>query len=353
MYAWAQRGALPGSGASATAPSLQDLQLTQLTTSGNADGPAISSDGKYVAYVQHDSNGDSLWVRQTATSSNVRRSCRRSRASRCSARPSRRTVVMWISCAVTERSLSSCGASRFSAGTPKRIVDSIGSLVAWSPDGLRMAFVRDLSKAGLSPLPESTALITADPDGSREQMLAVRRKPSFFNITPIFSAVQQPAWSPSGATIALLASDGSSRAASGRGYLVAVDVATGAERIFPVTGVSTIAWLDDASLVLSRRAEQSAALQLWRLSYPEGKLSRLTNDLNSYAGVSVTGDGRGLVTAQRVTRVGIWVGDRAGDTRRRSRSAGAGKKGRRRLGGRPPRLYQLHPGPAIDRQRSG
>jgi Tol biopolymer transport system component len=74
-------------------------------------------------------------------------------------------------------------------------------------------------------------------------------------------------------------------------------------------GLSTLAWLDDSSLVLSRGAEEGAPLQLWRLSYPEGKLSRLTNDLNSYAGVSVTADRGSLVTAQRVTRVGIWVGD--------------------------------------------
>ena len=51
-------------------------------------------------------------------------------------------------------------------------------------------------------------------------------------------------------------------------------------------------------------------MQLWRLSYPEGKLSRLTNDLNSYAGVSVTSDRGSLVTAQRVTRTSIWVGNR-------------------------------------------
>ncbi len=70
-----------------------------------------------------------------------------------------------------------------------------------------------------------------------------------------------------------------------------------------------LAWLDSASLVLSRRAEPGAPSQLWRLSYPEGTLSRLTNDLNSYAGISVTADRSSLVTAQRATRVGFWVGD--------------------------------------------
>jgi eukaryotic-like serine/threonine-protein kinase len=52
-------------------PSMENLEITQLTTRGNAYDPAISSDGKYVAYVQDDSNGSSLWIRQTATSSNV------------------------------------------------------------------------------------------------------------------------------------------------------------------------------------------------------------------------------------------------------------------------------------------
>jgi eukaryotic-like serine/threonine-protein kinase len=40
-----------------------DLQVTQLTTSGNAEQPAISPDGKYVAYVRHDGNDYSLWIR--------------------------------------------------------------------------------------------------------------------------------------------------------------------------------------------------------------------------------------------------------------------------------------------------
>ena len=34
--------------------------------------PSVSPDGKYVAYVQQDGNQFSLWIRQTATSSNVR-----------------------------------------------------------------------------------------------------------------------------------------------------------------------------------------------------------------------------------------------------------------------------------------
>jgi len=47
------------------------FQLEQLTSSGNAAHPAISPDGRYVAYVQRDDTRYSLWIRQTATTSNV------------------------------------------------------------------------------------------------------------------------------------------------------------------------------------------------------------------------------------------------------------------------------------------
>ena len=50
----------------------RDFEITQLTTTGNAITPAISPDGKYMAYIQPEEGGASLWVRQVATPSNVR-----------------------------------------------------------------------------------------------------------------------------------------------------------------------------------------------------------------------------------------------------------------------------------------
>src|SRR5207247_438656 len=63
IYLRTRRQAMPGS--------MDAVQVVQLTTSGNAERPAISPDGKYVVYVQHDGNDYSLWIRQTTTASNV------------------------------------------------------------------------------------------------------------------------------------------------------------------------------------------------------------------------------------------------------------------------------------------
>src|SRR5207247_5578145 len=47
------------------ATTLEALSVVQLTTSANAERPAISPDGKYVAYIQRDGDAYSLWIRQT------------------------------------------------------------------------------------------------------------------------------------------------------------------------------------------------------------------------------------------------------------------------------------------------
>ncbi len=189
-----------------TASSILDLQVTQLTTSGNADRPAMSPDGKYVAYVQHDGNNDSLWIRQIATPSNVQIVPAQPGVALLGA-----TVTPdggYVDFVRSERRLNiELWRVPFLGGTPKRIVDDIGSLVAWSADGRRMAFVRNLSKSATSET--TTALITAGPDGNDERVLAVRRRPTYFNVIPV-STMQQPAWSPSGDTIALTGTDLSS-----------------------------------------------------------------------------------------------------------------------------------------------
>ena len=142
IYAWMQRGSQPGSAAAlaTTAPSIQDLQITQLTTSGNADRPAMSPDGKYVAYIQHDGNNDSLWVRQTATPSNVQIVPAEPGVALLGA-----TVTPdggYVDFVRSQRTLTvELWRVPFLGGTPKRIVDNIGSLVGVvsgrPADGLR------------------------------------------------------------------------------------------------------------------------------------------------------------------------------------------------------------------------
>ena len=188
--------------------SLRDFEITQLTTSGNAVTPAISPDGKYVAYVQQEGNGSSLWIRQIATSSNVRVVA--------SQRPAFRLIVAhgdapteasWISFDSRpdqgRRSCRSSGACRFSAGRQGDSWRTSASPIGWSPDGRQMAFIRVDAAAG------SVALVIADAEGGRARVLSTRRFPALFVSTFRWRRqALRPAWSPDGRTIAVFAGDG-------------------------------------------------------------------------------------------------------------------------------------------------
>ena len=89
---------------------------------------------------------------------------------------------------------------------------------------------------------------------------------------------------------------------------------TGAEVVLDSRGSFVpfgITWLDASSVLLSQPAEIGAPVQLWRMSYPDGAVSRLTNDVNSYHGAGLDGDRQSLVTSRSEMRVAIWVGDGA------------------------------------------
>ena len=294
-------------GAAARTHSLHDFEISQLTTSGNAIAPAFTPDGRYVAYLQQEGDGLSLWVRQVATASNVRI---------VQAEPNVRLVAPTLTPDggfvdfIRRQTREGAGLVPelwrvpFLGGTPKRLAENVWSPVGWSPDGTQMAFVRT------NLADNSAALVIADADGGRERVLTTRRASTSFIGLSTSGATVRPSWSPDGRTIALFGYDGS------RMQVVFVDTGTGTERAaldsrgpFLPHG---LAWLGADSLVMSQPAHDGAPVQLWRMSYPDGGVSRLTNDLNSYLGVSLDGDRNSLVTSRSDTRAALWVGDAAG-----------------------------------------
>jgi len=167
-----------------------------------------------------------------------------------------------------------------------------------------MAFVR----AEIEAKAVSTALVIANADGSQERLVKSLHTPTYFLSLSTGGAGLRPAWSPDDASIALIRVDvsGSRRTND----VVVLDVKSGTEHIVPVDGeLETIGWLSRDALLVVRRNEFGAPWQLWRVLYPSGKRSRMTNDLNNYTTVDLSADRTSMVTAQSERRVGIWAGD--------------------------------------------
>ena len=313
LYVLTRQGSQPD--ASATAPSVQDLQITQLTTSGIASRPVISPDGKYVAYIQQSGTsgagggppyGGSVWIRQVATSSNVQI---------VASNP-----AMWVrGLTVTPDGnyVDYVGNIRgaeapdlwrvsFLGGTPTKLVENVDTPIGWSPDGRQMAFVREDVVGGV------WELLLAEADGGNPRVLTTRKYPATFNTAALASRPSaRPAWSLDGRVIAVA---GSVRAPVFQDQVVFVDSASGAEQqALPVQDtVLGLDWLDAGSLAVNQAVEEGGPSQLWRLAYRGGAVTRFTNDLGSYTDLSVIAARDSLVTTKTDRRVSVWVTDGSG-----------------------------------------
>ena len=285
--------------------SLRTAQVVSLTSSGTASLPALSPDGRSIAYVQTDEHGDSLWTRQTNSPSNQRI---------VAPRPGVRILAVtvtpdsaFVHFVAREQSAVRLWRVPFLGGAAQPILNGVYSAISWAPDGSRFAFVRVI---GFS----ESALVVADADGRNERVLtrqgyAEHGRVFVTAIAPGGAGIG-PAWSPDGTVLALAAVGFPGGTLTF--YHVFVTADDGAVRALPQAGFGWGGWVDAASLLWSMPIQPGAPRQLWRLSYPSGQMTRETNDVSNYGGVSLTADGDAFVTTRRDSENDIWMGDGSG-----------------------------------------
>jgi serine/threonine protein kinase/sugar lactone lactonase YvrE len=270
---------------------LQNMQVTQLTTSGKSIDAVISPDGKYVAYVVEEAGKQSVWLRQVATSSNVQ---------------------ILAPEDVSYQGLKFSGDSNFiyynlwdrkgvgviyqipalGGAPPRKIINDTMPGVTVSPDGKHLAFVRGYAARN------EGALIVANADGTGERVLVSRKSPD---------GCYGGAWSPDGKSLAIVLWNDSSKTMS----LVEIPADGGPEKLITSqrwAGIGGVSWLGDGSgLVMIAADERKSPAQIWFIPYPSGEPRKITNDLNGYNNLSLTDDSSTMVTVRGRGLANVWV----------------------------------------------
>jgi Tol biopolymer transport system component len=281
------------------------VKMSALTTGGKIDGLedingqlSISPDGKYVVCAANDAKQQtSLWIRQISTNSLVRIVPAENGAYIATTFSPDGELIYYVASLERNKFVPTLYRIPVLGGTPVKVLDRVFSAVGFSRDGAQFAFVRK-NQADM-------ALMVANTDGTGEpRTLAVLKRPdAFFD--------SGPSWSPDGKRIVSGMLNGTAT-----GYCTVVEVPVEGGELRPVGSqrwavVGRLLWLSDGSgLIMSAQPEfSSIGTQIWFLSYPNGEVRRITNDLNGYGenSVGLTADDRTIATIQQVNNSSIWV----------------------------------------------
>ena len=262
-------------------------------SSDDSTGGGISPDGEFLIYLTGDSNGNwSVRQRRLASLESVT-ILSRVTSNLWGGALSHDSSFFFYILADQNRDTGTLYKVSVLGGTPRKILERINGGPSLSPDDQRVAFMR----ANFTP--GASAVITASAnDGSDEQVVHVNSSG-----LEVYGAI----WFPDGSRLLGINVD---RRAEGKFWSLVEIPARGG----PVKQVSQPqrqhfwwdAWLPDGSGVVMIASDPiSGKQQLYLISYPDGSMQRITNDLNSYAGISISTDGKKLVTNQveRQTRV--------------------------------------------------
>lgn len=280
----------------------QNLSMKKLTNSGKTIDAAISPNGKYLAEVVEDGGLQSLWLTQVDEPSASKKidAPTDGKFEGLTFTPDGDNIyyVVWENNAQQDvlYKIAVLGSS------PQKLPVDLVSPIGFSADGKRIAFIRRSSNR------DESALVVANADGTQDQVVAKRHEPLFFSEVG-------PAWSKDGKTIvcSVLSSAGGFS-----GTVVEVALENGTEKQITThtwSLVDKVAWLrDNRGLAITAADQPSSPFQIWHISYPDGAVRRITNDLNSYVGLSLSEDATRLVTVQSDRLSAIWTAPKANAT---------------------------------------
>jgi serine/threonine protein kinase len=274
--------------------SFENMTLRKLSQNDNVTFVQITPDGKAIVYFTlEDDSTRSIWIRRIEDRSALQLVSKELKQfwGGIGISPDGGQIFYIMADENAQRGtlyrISSLG------GTPRKLIESANDVGGISPDGQRILFVRRTGKE-LSILSANTT------DGGREQPI-YQGQPDDQIRDPQFSADSK----------SILFSKRQTVNGKNVWSLIEIPASGGAERTILTTNEQRIGELavlkDGQGLVINKYDNASKLNQIYYVSLADGKLQRITNDLNSYHGVGISDDGDTIVSAQNLTNRDIWI----------------------------------------------
>jgi Tol biopolymer transport system component/DNA-binding winged helix-turn-helix (wHTH) protein len=270
----------------------------KVTTDSRAFDPAISPDGKFVAYALLEGNAKSVWLKNIGAGGTAMEIMPAAADYRGLTFSPDGSELFFKSYQPGTKDMYIARVS-LPGGTPKIVARNVWSDFDVSPDGQRIAFVRGSAKHD-----ESEVVVIADVASGAERIAA--RQTIGGNWFALWDSA--PAWSPDGLHVAICG--GERVAGKDHATLFDIEPATGAMsslRHPDWSSIDQVAWAGNASLVVVAAENDAAPSQIWTLDVRSGDARRITNDATSYSKMRMSAAKNALVVEQPVTLNHIWI----------------------------------------------
>jgi Tol biopolymer transport system component/DNA-binding winged helix-turn-helix (wHTH) protein len=267
-------------------------QIALLAVPNNTIGATISPDGKHIAYVSDDAEGQSLWLRETQGVGAGTRLIPPAPGHFWGASYSPDGNYLYY-VFNEEAHPAEAALFRISAqgGESRKLTEDISAAPAFSPDGERIAFKRyEPNGHGY--------LLTATPLGADVKIIAQS------DAAYPFYGYQ---WAADGKNIYYVEqANGSNRNAWS---IREIPSAGGSAKLLMAPqpkALRSASWLNRSEILAVIPDEDSGMRQIWRVSMG-GAFRRLTNGINDYSSISLTADARTLLASSVETHDSIWT----------------------------------------------
>ncbi len=273
----------------------QNLAVTKVTESGNVVDVAISPDGKYILSLVRENGLASLSLRNVPTNSVTQVEPPADVYYNGLRFSPDGNYLYFVRSDSADTNLKYLYRAPLLGGAPERLASDVDSNVTFSPDGRKLAFLRNDN-----PEPGKYQLIVRPVDSAEEKVLISGPNSE----QPYF-----PAWSPDGKKIVAMQLQPSSTALTG---LIEIDVNSGRRKLLlgSASILSFLTWMPDSSGLLVLRNDASTHFnrnQIAFASYPDGKITPVTRDTNSYSDLGIANDGRLLATVLTEGRWNLYL----------------------------------------------